>query len=409
MDTKEQVKDLKKKAEKVTGKRAIPVRLQLSILRENGILIDLNITGSGMFTKTASFDEIGFLQDSSKDARYGWIKPGSKFLIPEPAVRKIKSVVIRMRQVFENHSRKVQGFSPYNWMPYTAHPGWVEKWTALKYEFYEVKREIIDSRDDYVDQIAKEYERVAMSAWQSMSAQDNGVVTIGGEKMDMEDFVSYIVEKAINLVPSIEAIEEKLQADYITALVYGEADVAKDLAEAQQVRSEARASEEKVDLENRLLLEELRTRTIANNAEKEKRDLEIEAMRQVELDHAREQIKETVSPFVEVYKQALDECVEKAADLLETIRKGGKVRGKIAEKGRGLLNFYNMMLIPELTDERMAKMLAELQSLMGEEGTKDEARDTDQIASKLKEIVELQNTVADEIVDGGGKFSAIEV
>lgn len=407
--TDTEVKDPKKKAEKVTGKRAIPVRLQLNILRENGILIDLNITGSGMFTKTASFDEIGFLQDSTKDARYGWIKPGSKYLIPEPAVKKVKSVVIRMRQVFENHSRKVAGFSPYNWMPYTAHPAWVEKWTALRNEFYEIKQEIIESRDDYVDQIAREYERVAMSAWNSMSAQDNGVVMIGGEQMDMEDFVSYIVEKAISLVPSVEAIEEKLQADYITALVYGEADFARDQAEAEKIKIETSALEEKANLENRLLLEQLRTVTLANNAEKEERDLKIEAMRQVELEHARDQIKETVSPFVEVYKQALDECTERAADLLETIRKGGVVRGKLAEKGRGLLNFYNMMLIPELTDERMTKMLSELQTLMGTEGTKDETRDVEKIASKLKEIVELQDVVADEITEGGNRFSSIEV
>lgn len=399
----------KKKAESLTGKRAIPVRVQLDILRENGILIDLTITGSGIFTKTASFDEIGFLQDSAKDARYGWIKPGAKYLIPEEPVKRIKTVVIRMRQVFDAHSRKVTGFYPYNWMPYTSHPAFVEKWKDLRDEFYEVKAEIIANRDEYVDTISKEYEKIALSAWKAMAAQDGGKVIIGAEEMDMEDFVSYMVEKTVCLVPSVEAIEEKLHADYITALVYSEYDVAKESAEVEKVRRELSAAEEAAELKNRILLEELRSKTLKNNTEKEERDLKIEAMRQAELEHARSQIKETVSPFVEVYKNALAECVERAADLLETIKKGGVVRGKIAEKGRGLLEFYNMMLIPELTDERMVDKLTELQKLMGDAGTKDEARDTSAISGKLKEIVELHNVVADEIEDGGGKFAAVEV
>jgi len=403
------VKERKRKAENVTGKRAIPVRVQLNILRENGILIDLTITGSGMFTKTASFDEIGFLQDSTKDARYGWIKPGAKYLIPEEPVKRIKSVVIRMRQVFEAHSRKVAGFYPYNWMPYTAHPAFVEKWKELRDEFYQIKSDIISSRDEYVDTISEEYEKIALSAWKAMAAQDGGKVVVGSEEMDMEDFVSYMVEKAIALVPSVEAIEEKLHADYITALVYSEYDVAKESAEVEKVRRELSAAEEEAELKNRILLEELRSKTIQNNADKEERDVKIEAMRQAELEHARSQIKETVSPFVEVYKNALAECVERASDLLETVRKGGTVRGKVAEKGRGLLEFYNMMLIPELTDERMVSKLTELQRLLGETGSKDETRDVSQIACKLEEIVKLQDVIAEEIEDGGGKFAAVEI
>jgi hypothetical protein len=314
-----------------------------------------------------------------------------------------------MRQVFEAHSRKVAGFSPYNWMPYTAHPAFVEKWKELRDEFYQIKKDIIDSRDEYVDTITSEYEKIALSAWKAMAAQDGGSVLVAGEKMDMESFISYMIEKAVSLVPSVEDIEEKLQADYITALVYSEYDVAKESAETEKIRSQLQAENEKADLENRLLLEQLRTVTLKNQDEHNEREVKIEAMREAELEHARSQIKETVSPFVEVYKNALAECVDRAADMLETIKKGGVVRGKIAEKGRGLLDFYNMMLIPELTDERMVDKLTELQKLMGESGTKDEHRDMSQITEKLKEIVELSDTVADEIEDGGGKFASIEI
>ena len=52
----------------VTGRQAnqvTSVRIQLDVLRKQGLLIDLNISGTGMFTKTASFDEVGFAQDSA--------------------------------------------------------------------------------------------------------------------------------------------------------------------------------------------------------------------------------------------------------------------------------------------------------------------------------------------------------
>ena len=49
----------------VTGideNRVMTVQMQLNALRDQGLLIDLNITGTGMFTKSASFEEVGFAE-----------------------------------------------------------------------------------------------------------------------------------------------------------------------------------------------------------------------------------------------------------------------------------------------------------------------------------------------------------
>ena len=57
--------DRKQTASRFTGiaeNRIMGVQLQLDTLRQQGILIDMNITGTGMFTKSASFEEVGFAE-----------------------------------------------------------------------------------------------------------------------------------------------------------------------------------------------------------------------------------------------------------------------------------------------------------------------------------------------------------
>jgi len=405
----DQLKERREKARAITGKSALPVGVQLKALRDNGILVDLDIEGTGIFTRTATFDDIGFVQDGEIDPRYGWVKPGQKYLIPEAPVKKIKSVVARMRQLYNSHTRKVTGFAPYAWMPFTAHPEFVVEWKLLVAAFYDVKAEIIENHSVYVDQIAKQYELIAQAAWKAMAAQNKGKVIVGGEPLDEEEFYSLMIERAIKLVPSVPDIEAKVKADYTTAMVYGAGDFALEQAEAEQITAKTQAEREKAEIENRAALEDLRAKMWATQAEQSERDIKIDAMRAIELERARAQLKETVSPFIEVYQSALSDVTDRAVELLETIQKGGVVRGKIAEKGRGLLNFYSMLMIPELADERMVDALAGLKSLMGEEGTKDDARSVPSITRKLQEIVELQNTVADEIAAGGSKFSQIEV
>ena len=100
-------------AAKVSGRsqnQIAGVKIQLEILRKQGILIDLNISGTSMFTKVASFDEVGFARDSSKDARINWIRPGVKYVIPEGPVKRLKSAESRARQTLNKYTREVKGF-----------------------------------------------------------------------------------------------------------------------------------------------------------------------------------------------------------------------------------------------------------------------------------------------------------
>ena len=52
----------------VEADRIKTVQLQLNVLRNQGILVDLSVSGTGMFTRTATWSEIGIqMQLSSLD------------------------------------------------------------------------------------------------------------------------------------------------------------------------------------------------------------------------------------------------------------------------------------------------------------------------------------------------------
>ena len=396
----------------VTGRTDQPVagvHLELDVLRKQGLLIDLNISGTGMFTKTASFDEVGFARDGAKDARFDWIKPGVKFVIPEAPIKKLKSVESRMRQALDKYTREVKGFYPYRWLPYTAHPKWTETWTALRSDFYGLKIEIIANRDEYVDQVAEEYARVALSAWQSIKAQGYKWAIIEGKRMDYETFSDYIVEKAVALVPSEATIENKLHADYVTALVYGQEDLAQDEARAAAIREQLSLSRELNQIEVSRAAEQARAEAwMIQNTQRE-REIKIEAMLQAEAEHARAQLQSVTSPFAEIFGALRSQMAQDAADILASIQKNGFVRGKVAERGRGLLELFELMATHD--DRELREKLIALRAQLGPMGTRqqDDSRDVETITQTLTEIMALEKRAARDLAAGPSRFSFAEV
>lgn len=393
----------------IAENRIMGVQLQLETLRQQGILIDLNITGTGMFTKSASFEEVGFARDSDKDARYEWIKPGTKSVIPETIIKKLKSAESRARQVLEKYTRKVTGFYPYRWMPYTAYETFVKSWNEIQAEIYAIKAEIIAHRDEYVDVIADEYTRVAHSAWASIKAQKYKWAIIEGKPMDEDAFTDYIVAKAVALIPDVETIEEKLQADYVTALVYSQEDVALDEARAAEIRDGIRLNRELSQIEVNAAHERARSEAWQIQASQTEREIKIEAMMQAEMEHARTKLNAIASPFEEIFTTMRNEMAEAAESVLEHVQKNGFVRGKVAEKGRGLIDLYDLMCTHD--DRELRNRLTALKSQLGEQGTKqnDENRDVESIKQTLAEIIELSKSATEEIISLPTRFSLLDI
>lgn len=402
--------DQKKAIMAITGEsRVLSVQVQLDILRKQGLLVDLNITGTGMFTKSASYDEVGFARDSEKDARYDWIKPGTKFVIPEAPVKRLKSIESRMRQIIDKYARKVTGFYPYRWLPFTAYQSWKEAWEEAKADFYAVKDEIISNRDSYVDVVADEYTRIAHNAWKSIKAQGYKWAIVDGKAVDEDLFVDYIVAKAVALIPTEDEIEEKLQADYVTAMVYGKADVARDEADAAAIREQIDLNRKLTQIEVSRAAEAARAEAWNIQAAQTERELKIEAMMQAELEHARAKLKTITSPFEEVFTALRNEFAEQAEAILANIKKNGFVRGKVAEKGRGLIEMFDLMCTHD--DRELRYRLEVLKSSLGEAGTKQDAdtRNVDVIKSTLEEIIELSSRAAQDLIAEPNRFTSLEI
>lgn len=398
------------------------IHMQLAKLRQEGILVDLDITGTGIFQKTPNWLELG-IPEFDGDPRAKQFTKGTKFLSIPEKVAKIKSFESRLRQNLDKHTFEVAGFRPFRWLPYTAYQSWRTKHDEIVADAQQyVIEQMIDHHSENVDYVASEYTQIAEAAWLSATTGENTsgrrtqlykfVQLWDKEKretlyLDHEGFVSYIVSKVISQIPTVEDISEKLKFDYMTALIYGEEDIAADEAAAANIRAQVDFEREKADLENQLLREQVRSQAWNIQHEQTQKEQMLEAMRQAEYDHHKQQLQDTVSPFVEVYRQAMYQFVDHAKDMLESIKKNKHVRGKVAERGRGLLDIYNLLVIPGMGDDRMMEYLKELRNLIGPEIT--DNRSTEAITAKLQDIINMEAEISADMVTEPTTFSYLEI
>lgn len=383
------------------------VRLQLDILRRQGILIDLSIRGTSMFTRSATWAEIG-IQADEKDPRFSRFTKGQKFLIPETEIRALKSVETRMRYWLDKLTYDVSGFRPYRWLPFTAYERWQKQWAELCQEFYTVKDRIISNMDSHRDWLSAGYAEVANASWKSLRANSKNVF-VDGKLMTHESFVDSVVASAVSKFPTPEQVQENLHADYLTALVYGEQDVAEDESRAELLRARAQSKRERMSLQVSQQQEAARHKSYMHQLAEDERHAKVDAMREAEAIHAREQLRTIASPFQEVFSSLRSQMSEDAAEMLASIRKNGFVRGKVAEKGRGLIEMFNLLAVQN--DHELRSRLESLKSAIGPVGDRADApeRSTEEIKTILEQIAELEHSAAQDLVAGPSRFSMVEV
>ena len=81
----------------VEADRVKTVQLQLNVLRNQGILVDLSVSGTGMFTRTATWAEID-IHAEEVEPRFTRFSRGRRYLIPEEQIKRLRPVETRMRQ-----------------------------------------------------------------------------------------------------------------------------------------------------------------------------------------------------------------------------------------------------------------------------------------------------------------------
>lgn len=389
------------------------VKLELSILRRQGLLIDLEISGVSMFVRTATYLEMGW-GDADQDARRVKMGRAQKYLIPEERIKQLRSVETRMRQLLEKISYTITGFAPYRWLPVTAYARFRSDWTGLTDEFQGIKDDIIDNLDEYRSALADEMLDVAESAWKSITSVSHDKyfewAIIDHKPYDHPSFIALVMTNALAGFPTRQKVEHDLQADYRTALVYGESDIAQDQAEAENIRQAQERERQEAYMQGRILQEQYDHQRRMNQLEQTEKEIRIDAMFRAEADHARQQLGEIASPFAEVFQALRSQISKDAAEILESIQKNGFVRGKVAERGRGLLDLFDLMAVQN--DHELRNRLVMLRSAIGpigDERTEEQpARDVNQVKSILENILELERKAVDDLLSGPSRFSFIE-
>lgn len=366
--------------------------VQLKQLRQLGLLIDIDVRGVSMFSASATFAEWGIADADaeSKDRLSG----GMEYLIPKVYVKQIRSIESGARQLLDDYAVKnITGFAPRRWMPFTAYPTWKAKHEQKAAELEGVKRDIIRKYDELKTLAAADFAKIARRAWRSITAHGYDAILVKGRAFEDEDeFVGHVVSRAMLKFPAKADIKKNMRLEYYTSILEDDADVAQRLLDEERTQSEREA---------------LRRSSEWADAEAQAR---LESMQQAELERARRQLAEMGSPLDEVVNALRSRLKTDVQSILAGVQKNGFLRGKVAEKGAGLLELYDLMSVAN--DWELRNKLAALRTAIGpigDERAKDAPeRDVAEIKAVLEDIVELASTQAAGMAVNG-RFSALEV
>lgn len=371
------------------------VKFELDHLRKNGLLIDLNISGTSMFIRSTTWIELG-IQDID-DPRTSRFTKGSKFLIPEDQIKKLRSIETQMRSLLDGLSFDVTGFRPYRWLPVTAYEKFREKWAELTERFNQAKQEIIDNYDGYRDLVYADFRLIAEAAWKQIEKQGYSYAIVSGKALDRNEFIQAIIQDALAKFPSINQVENDLKCDYVTALLYGQEELEAEKLRTQQLQNQVYEERQKrlaLEHDERLRMErereQLRHEAEINRLAEEEKNAKIMAMWEAELQHAKEQLNQIASPLDEVFNDLRRRISGDVESMLESIKKNGYLKGKVAEKGKGLLDLFDLMAAHD--DKQLRAKLVELRQAIGPDNKSradGDVRSTEEIVSILNQIGDL--------------------
>jgi len=336
------------------------VQLDIQKMRELGTLVDIDLHGFSMFTRRATWSELGI---DVKSVRRKRLKRGSKDMLPKQFMSTLRSLESRFRQCLDRHSFVLEGFRPWRWVPFTAYAEWQDEWGELQAELDNLKSEIIDRRDEFADDLASDFSAIADEAWRAISASrpdgagDFALITKRGSFDNPDAFREYVVARAEAQLPSAEEIDEGLYVSYRNAMVATGADV-----EAEKLRQEKLEAERATEWQRKRTVaeeEHAKRQQIRHRAELRKRERErrLELMHTAELEHAKEQLAETVNPFREVIEQFRAQIYQDVLEIRDSIERNGYVHGRTASRAAGLLDTYKL-LGAATGDEELELLLA---------------------------------------------------
>ncbi len=323
------------------------IQLELRKLRAEGILVDVDIRGLTMFNRQATLAELGIPADSVRGQK---IRPGQRDLIPRDTIRKLRSLAERMRNTLRTYGQQVTGFAPYQYLYWKAYDEFTLVWDKLNQEWAVHKTHILDNLDDWKTAYIADYEKQAHEAWDALMAANGQtrsqtaliIHTRQGRPLTFEDreaFTQWILGRAEPLFPTAGHIQSGLTADYKTAIMISQADIAAEQARAEQHQAEideARARQEKA---------RQRKRVAASQA-----DLKMQAILETEREHARAQLQAIGSPFRELFDNLRAQMYASAKEVAGSIDRCGFLNPQVQRKIENMVHTFSILNATEDAD-----------------------------------------------------------
>jgi hypothetical protein len=325
--------------------------MELQALRDNGLLIAVHCHGTSMFSRRATWEELGIPHD---DPRIELLRAGMKDVIPSEVVRQLKSLEARKRANLDRYGFQLPAFPGFRWVPAVVYKSgsveeedvsaktnyelWKEQDDAINAELAELKAQILANLAEWTDvRLPEVFTLIAHRAWRQIKALrqefDEGV----------DSFTARMIFLARRQMPSAADVEHGLYFTHSTDFLMNPTDVAQEMADRDRVKALSEAELQVIRAQ--AAAESARQRAEEDIAWERRRSevSKLQAMREAEIAHAKERLMEMGSPFQAVLDQVEAQLYEAVKHMADKIREHGMVRGKTKEMAMNAIEQYQAL------------------------------------------------------------------
>ncbi len=379
------------------------MRMELGVLRNRGLLIALDIRGTSIFATQTDWADLGIAGDDPRSKR---LTRGRKYLIPESIVKQRRSIEVRARQLLDRLTYEVRGFHPYRFLPFEAYEKFKAVWEGLLADDADFKASLIANLDEYRDQTAADFAQIASASWLTLQANGNECFY-----PDSDSFSDSVIASALLRFPTATDIQSKLTMDYRVSLAFGVDVLAAQEAQARLTEEQARQKIAELRAQTATAEETARHQAELHRLEEAERNARNEAIRQAEAEHYRQQLNETAGPLAEMFADLRVRLADAAIEMAESVEKSGFVRGKVAQRGRGLLEIFNLMSVTDDGDlkDALLKLNQAIGPVADDRGKDAPERSTEEVKVALQKIVDLADEARAEIMSPQSRFAGLRL
>jgi len=387
--------------QRVGGETPRSIAADIREMLDGGLLISISVYGMSIISRALKWEELGFKTDDENNSR---LKAGAKLLVAPDYAKKLASIETRIRQCADRFTRALEAFRPWQWLSFDAYDAFLARWGELLAELETLRAEGVERYDEFVDENATYSGSLARRSWRTFQASYEygaALVLPGGYVFGPDDedaYVDWVVSNVLEQMPTRDDIAYRIRAKYKTAVLFTQADLeieAARQAEARAVESAAATRIQQEYLQQHLLRveEQEQERTIRTRNE---------AIRVAEVERARAQLDQTISPLDEMLHQLMNEIAEGAQAVLDSINKNGHVRGKVADRARGLRELFQMMGGRHLQDHGdLERLLNDLDAHLERTPVVEKGQSAykvENVVETLGQIIEATHAQVDDIL-----------